>query len=485
MKKAVAILDVDTRHRPTQELLSTTEGSGRAGPENLQAMTDDVLHVYLRELRTVPLLSRRDEIALARGIERGKRRVSGSLSRSRYAQAEIEELGQRIRRRQTLAKGITTNDLGRTRETIENIRRLLSKIAAAEKRLEPIKPDARLQRKARWKIARHRVGVAREFRNLCLAPTEMNRLAHAILEADRKIKRHETALRPLKLGTKARSGETVDRLRREIRIIEEEMSADRMELSHIAARVRRGVSEIERAKNALVAANLRLVVFIAKKYANRGVPFLDLIQEGNIGLMTAAEKFEYRRANKFSTYAMWWIRQAVARAIAIQAGTIRLPVQMFASVNKINKSRRILSQQYGRAPTSEEIGRDTGVPVEKVQATLAAARPPISLETQIGEDRDTHVGDLVEDRATVSPIDVISRTNLKEQTRTMLETLPPREEKILKMRFGVDCAGEHTLEQIARSFRLTRERIRQIESAALRRLRHPARSAALRIFVND
>jgi len=485
MKKAVAILDADTGDRPARELPSAAEGSGRAGPEDLPLMTDDVLRVYLRELRAVPLLSRRDEIALARRLERGKRLVSGSLSRSRYVRAELDALGERIRQRRTLPKRITTNNPDRTRETIAKIRRLSSKIDAAEGRLERAGADARLHPAARWRIARDRVGMAREFRNLRLAPAEIDRLTRAILEADRKIRRHECALRRLKLATKTRSGETLDRLRREIRITEEEMRADRRELSLIAARIRRGTSEIEQAKNELVAANLRLVVYIAKKYANRGVPFLDLIQEGNIGLMTAAEKFEYRRTNKFSTYAMWWIRQAVARAIAVQAGTIRLPVQMFAGVNKINKSRRALSQQYGRAPTSEEIGRDTGVSMEKVQATLAASRLPISLETPIGEDGVARIGDLVADRAVDSPIDVLSRMNLREQTRAMLEALPPREAKILKMRFGVDCAGEHTLEQIARSFHLTRERVRQIESAALRRLRHPARSAALRVFVND
>jgi len=485
MKKAAAMLDVGAGDRLARAIPPTRKSSGRAGPDNLQVMTDDVLRVYLRELRAVPLLSRRDEIALARRLEKGKRLVSGSLARSRYVQAEVEALGERIRRGRALPKRITSNDLGRVRETIASFRRLLRKIEADEKRVESIGRGTRRHRAARWKIARHRVDLARELRNLCLAPAEIDRLARVILDADRKIKRNESALRRLKLGAKARSGEAVDRLRREIRVTEEETRADRTELNHLAARIRRGTREIEGAKHALVAANLRLVVYMAKKYANRGVPFLDLIQEGNIGLMTAAEKFEYRRANKFSTYAMWWIRQAVARAIAIQAGTIRLPVQMSASVNKINKSRSALSQQYGRAPTSEEIGRDTGVPTEKVQATLAAVRPPISLETPIGDDGNSHVGDLVEDRAAVSPIDALSRVNLKEQTRAMLETLPPREAKILKMRFGVDCAGEHTLEQIARSFRLTRERVRQIESAALRRLRHPARSAALRVFVND
>jgi RNA polymerase primary sigma factor len=201
--------------------------------------------------------------------------------------------------------------------------------------------------------------------------------------------------------------------------------------------------------------------------------------------MTAAHKFEYRRTNKFSTYAMWWIRQAVARAIAVQAGTIRLPVQAFAGANKINKSRRLLSQEYGRAPTTEEIARDTGLTEQKVRETVAKSRPPISLETPIGDEGDGHVGDLVEDPAAISPFDAVSRVDLRERTRSMLQTLSPREAKVLQMRFGVDGAGEHTLEQIARLFHLTRERVRQIEAAALRRLRHPARSGALRAYVDD
>jgi RNA polymerase primary sigma factor len=481
MTKAAEILDVDTGDE--QDLPSTTKSSGQAVPEDL--LTDDALRVYLRELRAVPLLSRRAEIALARRLERGRRRVLRALSRSRYVQAEIEKLRERITRGRTSLKGLTTTSPGQALETIASIRRLLRKIEASEKRIELMKPDGRLRRAARWKLARQRVDLARELRNLGLVPAEVDRLADEVVDADRKVKRYERALRDLKLGTKTGSAETFDRLRREIRLVEEEIGADREELSHIAALIERGTRELEGAKHALVAANLRLVVYIAKKYASRGVPLLDLIQEGNIGLMTAASKFEHRRTNKFSTYAMWWIRQAVARAIAVQAGAIRLPVQVFAGANKINKSRRALSQEYGREPTGEEIARDIDAPVEKVRETLVASRQPISLETPIGEDRNTRVRDLVEDRETVSPIDAVSRLNLREQTRSVLGTLPPREEKILKMRFGVDCATEHTLEQIAQSFRLTRERVRQIEADALRRLRHPARSAALRIFVND
>jgi RNA polymerase primary sigma factor len=485
MMKAIEILEIEARGDSVHDAPATPEDSGPCEPGDLQALTGNALGVYLRELRSLPLLSRREEIALARRLEHGRRRVLNALSLSRFVQAEIATPHERSRRDRSRPTVAGASSPGADRNTITRIRRLLREVEAIENRRKLMRPGGRLDRATAWKIARHRVGVVRELRNLHLSPVEIERMAREVLEADRKIKQHERALRALKVETKTRWGEKLDRLRREIRTIEGRMSASRKELSEIAARIHRGTREIERAKNVLVGANLRLVVYIAKKYSNRGVPLVDLIQEGNIGLMTAAQKFEYRRANKFSTYAMWWIRQAVARAIAVQAGTIRLPVQAFAGANKINKSRRLLSQEYGRTPTTEEIARDTGLTEQKVQETVAKTRPPISLETPIGDDRDSHVGDLVEDRSAVSPFDAVSRVDLRERTRSMLQTLSPREAKILQMRFGVDGAGEHTLEQIARRFHLTRERVRQIEAAALRRLRHPARSAALRALVDD